>query len=56
MQKSYAHTRRRELTFEEGEFMYLKVSPTRGLHRFKVKGKLSSCYIGPFRILNGKAR
>jgi hypothetical protein len=53
-QKSYADTRRRELTFEEGEFVYLKVSPIRGLRRFKVKGKLSPCYIGPFRILERK--
>jgi hypothetical protein len=42
------------LTFEEGEFVYLKVSPIRGLHRFKAKGKLSPCYIGPFRILEWK--
>jgi hypothetical protein len=40
-QKSYAGTRRRELTFEEGDYVYLKVSPIRGLHGFKVKGKLS---------------
>jgi hypothetical protein len=52
--KSYVDTRRWELTFEEGEFVYLKVSPIRGLRRFKVKGKLSPCYIGPFRILERK--
>jgi hypothetical protein len=53
-QKSYADTRRRELTFEEGDYVYLKVSPIRGLHRFKVKGKLSPHYIGPFKILERK--
>jgi hypothetical protein len=42
------------LTFEEGDYVYLKVSPIRGLHRFKVKGKLSPRYIGPFRILERK--
>ena len=31
--------------------MYLKVSPIRGLRRFKVKGKLSPRSIGPFHIL-----
>ena len=31
--------------------MYLKVSPIRGLRRFKVKGKLSPHFIGPFRII-----
>ena len=34
--------------------MYLKVSPTRGLRRFKVKGKLGPRYIGPFKIINRK--
>jgi hypothetical protein len=42
------------LTFEEGDFVYLKVSPIRGLRRFKVKGKLSPHYIGPFKILERK--
>ena len=53
-QKSYTDTRRQELTFEEGEFVYLKVSPIRGLCRFKVKGKLSPRYIGSFRITERK--
>jgi hypothetical protein len=53
-QKSYVDTRRWELTFEEGEFVYLKVSPIRGLHRFKVKEKLSPRYIGLFKILEQK--
>jgi hypothetical protein len=35
-QKSYADHRRRELSFEVGDFVYLKVSPMRGLSRFKV--------------------
>jgi hypothetical protein len=30
--------------------VYLKVSPIRGIRRFKVKGKLSPRFIGPFRI------
>jgi hypothetical protein len=55
-QKSYADTRRRELTFEEGDHIYLKVSPIRGLRRFKVKGKLSPRYIGPFKILEWKGK
>jgi hypothetical protein len=31
--------------------MYLKVSPTRGLRCFKVRGKLAPRFIGPFKIL-----
>jgi hypothetical protein len=49
-QKSYASNRRRPLEFEEGDYVYLKVSPLRGMRRFKVKGKLSPRYIGPFRV------
>jgi hypothetical protein len=49
-QKSYADNRRRPLEFEEGDHVYLKVSPLRGMRRFKVKGKLSPRFIGPFRI------
>jgi hypothetical protein len=53
-QKSYADNRRRELIFEVGDFVYLKVSPMRGMKRFMVKGKLSPRYIGPFKILERK--
>jgi hypothetical protein len=49
-QKSYVDNRRRPLEFEEGVHVYLKVSPIRGLRRFKVKGNLSPHFIGPFRI------
>jgi hypothetical protein len=35
-QKSYADNRRRPLEFEEGDHVYLKVSPIRGMRRFKV--------------------
>jgi hypothetical protein len=48
-QQSYADTRR-ELSFEEGDYVYLKVSPIRGTKRFGVKGKLASRYIGLYQI------
>jgi hypothetical protein len=44
-QKSYADNRWRELRFEEGDFVYLKVSPMHGVRRFQVKGKLASTVI-----------
>jgi hypothetical protein len=50
-QKSYADHRRRNLGFKVGDFVYLKVSPMRGLHCFKIRGKLAPGYIGPFKIL-----
>jgi hypothetical protein len=53
-QKSYADKRRRDLSFEISDFVYLKVSHMRGTHRFKVKGKLDPRYVGPFRIMDHK--
>jgi hypothetical protein len=49
-QRSYADTRRRELSFEVGDYVYLKVSPIRGTKRFGVKGKLAPRYIGSYQI------
>ncbi|GJY69296.1 putative nucleotidyltransferase, ribonuclease H [Tanacetum coccineum] len=50
-QKSYADKHRRLLEFQPGEHVFLKVSPTRGVRRFGIKGKLSPRFIGPFEIL-----
>jgi hypothetical protein len=49
-QKSYADNRRRDLEFQVGDHVYLKVSPLHGTFRFHVKGKLAPRYIGPYRI------
>ncbi|CAN6462677.1 unnamed protein product [Victoria cruziana] len=51
-QKYYADRRRRELKFDVGEMVFLKVSPGKGILRFGKKGKLSPRYIGPFEILD----
>ena len=50
-QKSYADTRRRELIFEIGDYVYLKVSSMRSVRRFNMKEKLAPRYIVPFKIL-----
>jgi hypothetical protein len=49
--RSYADRRRREVSFEVGDFVYLKVSHMRGLRHFKVRGKLAPRFIGSFKIL-----
>jgi hypothetical protein len=49
-QKSYADVRRKPLQ-QVGDFIYLRVSPTQGVQRFGVKGKLAPRYIGPFEVL-----
>jgi hypothetical protein len=50
-QKSYADKRRRPLIFQDKDYVYLKVSPMKGVNRFGVKGKLAPRYIGSFPIL-----
>jgi hypothetical protein len=50
-QETYANKRRRPLEFEVGKHVYLRVSPTKGVKRFGVKGKLAPPYIGAFSIL-----
>jgi hypothetical protein len=49
-QKSYVDHRQRELSFEVGDFMYLKVLPMISLRHFKVRGKLAPRLVGPFKI------
>ena len=49
-QKSYADKRRRPLSFEVNDQVFLKVSPWKGIQRFGKKGKLAPRFIGPFRI------
>ncbi|XP_072093104.1 transposon Tf2-1 polyprotein isoform X4 [Arachis hypogaea] len=50
-QKSYADQRRKPLEFEEGEHVFLKVTPTTGVGRAIKTKKLNPRYIGPFEIL-----
>ena len=50
-QKSYADKRRRPLKFEVGDMVFLKISPMKGIMRFRMKCKLNSRFIGPFKVL-----
>jgi hypothetical protein len=50
-QKSYADKRHKPLYFQVEDYVYLKVSPMKGVSCFEVKGKLAPRYIGPFPIL-----
>ena len=49
-QVSYADKRRRHVEFAVGDFVFLKVSPTKGVRRFGKKGKLDPRFVGPFLI------
>jgi hypothetical protein len=50
-QKSYHDKGTTPRHFEVGDYVYLKVSPTKGVQRFGVKGKLALCYIGPYEVI-----
>jgi hypothetical protein len=50
-QKNYADKKRREISFNLRDFVYLKVSPIRGTRRFQVQGKLAPRYVGPYQVL-----
>ena len=50
-QKAYTDKQRRPLQFEVGDYVYLKVSPMRGVHRFGIHGKLAPRYVGPYKVL-----
>ena len=40
-----------QVEFEVGDMVFLKVSPMKGVMRFRKKGKLSPRFVGPFEIL-----
>ena len=50
-QKSYVDLRRREIEYEVGDKVFLKVSSWRKILRFSQKGKLSSRFIGQYEVL-----
>jgi hypothetical protein len=50
-QKSYFDKRRKPLQFNMGDRVYLRVSPTKCVQRFVIKGKLAPQYIGPYEII-----
>ncbi|WMV19098.1 hypothetical protein MTR67_012483 [Solanum verrucosum] len=50
-QKSYANVRKRDLEFDVHDWVYLKISPMKGVMRFGKKVKLSPYFVGPYEIL-----
>ena len=50
-QKSYANLKRKDIEYEVGDEVFLKVSPWRKVLRFGKKGKLSSRFIVPYEVL-----
>ncbi|KAK6131155.1 hypothetical protein DH2020_035102 [Rehmannia glutinosa] len=50
-QKSYAGKKRKDLEFEAGDEVFLRLLPRKGLINPRKGGKLSPRYIGPYKIL-----
>ena len=50
-QKSYADKRRKDLEFDVGDMVFVKISPLKNVIRFGKKGKLTSRFVGPFPII-----
>lgn len=50
-QKNYFNKRQCHLKFSIGDHVFLKVSPTRGVKHFGMRGKLIPHYIGSFDVL-----
>ncbi|GKD43192.1 hypothetical protein Tco_1267837 [Tanacetum coccineum] len=48
---NYADVRRKPMEFDVGDMVMLKVSPWKGVIHFGKRGKLSSWYVGPFKII-----
>ena len=50
-QKSYADLKRKDIEYQVGDKVFLKVSPWKSVMRFGKKGKLSPLFIGPYEIV-----
>ena len=49
-QKSYADNQRKDLEFDVGDWVFLKLFPWKGVVHFGKRGKLTPRYIGPFEV------
>ena len=52
-QKSYADEKHRDVHFDVGDRVFIKVSPWKGVMRFGKKEKLSPSTLAPLRFLRG---
>ena len=50
-QKSYASMKRKDIRYEIGEKLFLKVSPWKKVMRFGKRGKLSPTFIGLYEVI-----
>nr|GFA36308.1 putative reverse transcriptase domain-containing protein [Tanacetum cinerariifolium]GFA51012.1 putative reverse transcriptase domain-containing protein [Tanacetum cinerariifolium] len=51
-QKSYADLKHKPMEIQSGDRVMLKVSPWKGVVRFRKRGKLNPRYVGTFKVLD----
>ena len=51
-QKSYADLKRKDIEYEVGDMVFLKVLPWKKVLKFRKKGKLSPRFIDPYEVLD----
>ncbi|MBO1765190.1 hypothetical protein JQN64_28895, partial [Escherichia coli] len=50
-QKKFADRKRKQVEYEVGDFVFIKISPMKKVMRFGKQGKLTPRYVGPYKIL-----
>jgi len=50
-QKSYHDKRRKDIEFQVGDHVFLRVNPITGVGRALKCQKLTPCFVGPFEII-----
>ena len=50
-QKSYVDMKRKDIRYEIGKKVFLKVSPLKKVMRFRKNGKLNPRFIGPYEVI-----
>ena len=50
-QKFYTDMKRKDIQYEIGEKVFLKVSPWKKVMRFEIRGKLSPRFIEPYEVI-----
>src|SRR5574338_534509 len=50
-QKKFVDMRRKQVEYEVGDFVFIKISPMKNVMRFGKKGKLTPRYVGPYKML-----
>lgn len=53
-QKSYTGNHCHDFSIEPNNYVYLRVTPLKGVKRFQDKGMFAPRYVGPFKILKYK--